>query len=150
MYFIFCFISPALHPKEKVRTMPILILLSVFLFAGLAFAKWVTIPFANQYFFQFDETLGANHWNLSSYIDYTVGLLVANGVAFQMGALLLGLIHHGLITTSQLQRFRKIGIVAIFIISAILTPPDVFTQLMMAIPLMIIYELGILWAKFRN
>jgi sec-independent protein translocase protein TatC len=150
IFFLIRFIAPALKPNERKMIFPILLTQSVFLLAGLGFARILTIPIANEYLKAFNADLGINQWNLSLYLDYTIGLLLANGFAFQLGGLLFTLIQYGVISYQTLIKWRRVNIVTIFIISAILTPPDVLTQLLMAFPLMGLYELAIIVARIRQ
>jgi sec-independent protein translocase protein TatC len=144
------FIAPALQPKERKWVIPFILFSLIFMSLGVAFSYYITIPLANQFLSSFNEEIGVNMWTLSSYLDYTLILLLSNALAFEISVFLLFLVHYGAISASRLSDLRKYAIVAIFIISAILTPPDVFTQFMLAIPLMIIYELAIIYAKIRS
>jgi sec-independent protein translocase protein TatC len=144
------FIAPALQPKERRWMFPFVAFSIVFMSLGFAFSYFITIPLANEFLSSFNEEIGINMWTLSSYLDYTLILLLSNALAFEISVFLLFLVHYGAISATKLSKLRKYAIVAIFILSAILTPPDIFTQLMLAIPLMIIYELAILYAKIRT
>lgn len=143
------FIIPALHDSERKTIGPFLALSTVFLFGGLCFAFFVTLPLANQYLLSFNSPLGINLWSLSQYLDYTLILLLANGLAFEMALLLFILVHFHLLSAESLIAKRRHMIVLAFIVGAILTPPDVLTQFLLAIPLIVLYELGILYARLR-
>jgi sec-independent protein translocase protein TatC len=149
-FFIMGFIAPALNPKERKWVLPFIFFSLLFLSLGMLFSYYVTIPLANQFLSSFNEEIGINMWTLSSYLDYTLILLLSNALAFELSVILLFLVHYGVISSERLIGLRRYAIVIIFILAAILTPPDIFTQLMLAIPLMIIYELAILYAKFRR
>jgi sec-independent protein translocase protein TatC len=143
------FISPALRSQEKRLLWPFLGLSFAFAAAGLAFAFFLTIPLANQYLYAFNGEIGTNLWSLSNYVNYTLFLLLANAAAFEMGLVLFFLVHCGFIDVEQMRSKRRHMIVVAFILGALLTPPDVLTQFMLAIPLICLYELAILYASFK-
>lgn len=150
LFFLLQFLTPALYANEKRLVLPFLALSFVFLAAGFFFAFFVTIPFANKYLKLFNDGIGINLWTLSHYIDYTAALLLSGALAFELAVILFFLVHFGLITAEALRRKRRLAIVAAFIIGAVLTPPDVLTQLMLAIPLIVLYEVSILYAVYKN
>lgn len=149
-YTIFSFIAPALTANTCQLVAPFIALSLVFMLAGFLFAYNLTIPLANQYLSLFNQDIGLNLWSLSNYMDYTITLLLGNGIAFEGLVVGLFLVHYRKLSTEQLLAFRRYFIVFAFIIGAILTPPDILTQLMLAIPLIIFYEIIILYASFRT
>jgi sec-independent protein translocase protein TatC len=150
LYFIIRFIAPAL-PNALYRTIIAFSLLSiVFMALGCLLAFYLTIPIANHYLMTFNEGLGTNLWSLSQYLDYTVFLLLGSGLSFELFLILLLLVHVGRISSTAMVSKRRHFCVGALIIGAILTPPDVLTQLMLAIPLLVLYELAILYARFRG
>ena len=148
--FLLEYIAPALYPTEKKLLFPLIFFSIVFLMLGLLFAFFVTIPTANAYLNAFNKSLGLNLWGLSYYIDYTLILLLANALAFELFVIVFTLAHFRWISAKQMAAKRKHVIVGIFILSAIFTPPDVLTQLLLAFPLMGFYEAAILYAKIRQ
>ncbi len=150
LLYIFQFIAPALYASERRIALPVSMFCMVFLVLGLLFAFFVTIPLANEALFAFNGAIGENLWSLALYLDYTVVLLLANALAFEMSALLLLFVHYGVVTGQWLSEKRRIMYVFIFVMSALLTPPDVLTQLLMAIPLLAMYELILLYARWRQ
>lgn len=149
-YTMLRFIAPALHPNEKQLLLPFLGLSFFFVTAGICFAYFLTIPIANVYLQAFNSDIGMNLWSLSSYLDYTLVLLVANAMAFELALVLLFLVHLGIVTAESLANKRRHMIVGAFILGALLTPPDVLTQFLLAIPLICLYEASILYAKLRQ
>lgn len=141
------FVAPALRREEKRLILPFILTSIIFIAIGMGFAFFLTIPFANSYLSSFNEGIGTNMWSLSNYLDYTLFLLLANGVAFELCVLGLFAIHLGIVTTDQLSAGRRYAILAAFILGALLTPPDVLTQLMLAVPLVILYEGAILYSR---
>lgn len=144
------FIVPALRKEERSLLFPFIILSYLFILIGFASAYFMTIPLANTYLQTFNASLGVNLWTLSNYLDYTFFLLLANGIAFEMGLLLLFLVHIRILTAELMIAKRRHMIVLAFILGAFLTPPEILTQLMLALPLIILYELAILYAKYRR
>jgi sec-independent protein translocase protein TatC len=152
-FWIFClmnFISPALKAKERKLIIPFIFFSILFLGAGFLAAFFITIPLANQYLVTFNESIGTNFWSFSSYLDYTIFLLLANGLVFELGVLLLFLVHYRVLTVAMLTKKRRIMILCSFVLGAILTPPDVLTQVLLAIPIMVLYECAIFYARFLN
>lgn len=146
LLFLLNFVAPALHPHERRLLMPFLLLSLLFLSAGIAFAYFVTIPLANQYFITFNEGIGVNLWSLANYLDYTVVLLLSSGLAFEIAVMGLFLVHFGMLSPEKMRGKRQYAVVGAFIIGALLTPPDIFSQLMLAIPLILLYEFLIVYA----
>lgn len=144
------FISPALNRRERKLIFPFIISSFLSIALGMFFAHQMTIPLANQYLQMFNSEIGMNLWRLSDYIDYTLLLLLANGLAFEFFAVGLFLVELKVITAQHLAGKRRHMIVAAFIIGAVLTPPDIFTQVMLAVPLILFYEMIILYAKMRE
>lgn len=149
MFALLRFIRPGLKGKER-NILPLFLLLSgIFIAMGLTLAFYCTIPLANEYFFIFNREIGLNLWGLAHYIDYTLLLLYAHAIAFEAGALLLTAIHFGLIPWQNLAAKRKHAILGALIIGALLTPPDVLTQILVAVPLYGFFELAIFYGRFR-
>ena len=150
IFFFLQFINPALNLREKQLIWPFLGVSFVLITLGFLFAFFITIPAANQYLIAFNQTIGINMWSLGLYLDYTLFLLLANAFAFELGAVGFFLVHLQLISAEQLIAKRRAAIVCSFIIGALLTPPDVLTQIMLAVPLIGLYELIIIYGRFRH
>ena len=152
-YWIFSlirFLMPALRENEK-GWLPAFFFLSViFITLGLLLCIHVTLPLATQYLFEFNQTIGTNLWGFSSFLDFALMLLFAHGVAFEIGALLFFLIHIRILDGKTLAKKRRHAIVTSLVIGALLTPPDVLTQLCVALPLILFYELAIIYSKARK
>lgn len=150
LWAIFQFILPALHRHEKRLIFPFLFVSIAFILAGFLFAFFVTIPFANAYLLAFNQPIGSNLWSLDNYLNYTLLLLLANGLAFELCVLGIFAIELGFISTQSLALRRRHAIVGAFILGAILTPPDVLTQFLLAIPLIFLYEGIILYSRVHT
>lgn len=147
---VLAFIVPGLKSREKSLVLPFLLLGTVFFIGGFLFGFYVTLPIANSYLKAFGEGLGQNLWSVGHYLDYTTFLLLAHSLAFELCALLLVLVHYGVVSGEAMRSKRRFVMVGIFVLSAVLTPPDVITQLFLAVPLLAIYELILLYATLRH
>lgn len=147
LYFLLQFVAPALRSHEKRLLGPFLAASSAFCTAGLLFAYLVTLPLSNAFLWALNAEVGNNLWSLSNYLDYTLFLLLANAFAFELSLLLFFLVHLGIIGAEWMVSHRRHSVVAALIIAAILTPPDIPSQLMLAIPLMGLYEIAIFYAR---
>ncbi len=148
-FLIFRFVAPGLHKHEKRLSVYFFALSILFLMAGFASAYFITIPLANRYLQMFNGNLGTNLWSLPLYFDYTFFLMLANGFAFEGGLVLLTLVHLRILNLETLISKRRHMIVLAFILGAVLTPPDVLTQILLAGSFIILYEFTILYAKIR-
>ena len=139
------FVAPALYPHEK-KVAKRTVFSTAFLFlAGVIFGYYLLVPlsihFLNTYTVS-DQVI--NQINLLSYLSTISMLVLASGITFELPMLMYFLTKIGLITPSFLRKYRRHAIIVIFIIAAIITPPDVFSQTLVAVPLMLLYEVGIL------
>ena len=150
LYLILRFIGPALKPHETRLVVPFLSLSACFLALGGLFAYFITIPLANSYLLNFNESLGVNFWSLENYMSYTFFLMLANAFACELGVILFFLVHLGILTAETMVAKRRHMVVLAFILGALLTPPDVLTQVMLAVPLICLYEATLLYAKWMS
>lgn len=144
------FFLPAMHRHERRLLIPFLVSSVILITLGVAFSLTVTIPISNIYLAAFNQGIGTNLWSLSSYLDYTLFLVLANGIAFESAVVGVFAVHLGLVSAKAFSTNRRMAILGAFIIGALLTPPDVLTQLMLAIPLIALYELLALYAKIKE
>lgn len=148
--FMIRFILPALYPKERRLVTPFLALSFLFLGIGCAFGYYITLPLANHYLRMFNQGIGVNFWSLSHYLDYTLSLILANALAFEIAVILLFLVQSGIVTAETLISKRRHVIVGAFVVGALLTPPDILTQFLLAIPLILLYEVILLYARLTR
>lgn len=144
------FILPGLKAQERAVLIPFLLCSIVFLSLGMALAYYVTLPLANQYLALFNSSIGQNAWTLTHYINYVLLLCLGHAIAAELGLILLLLVHFRFLSPEWLIAKRRYMIVLAFILGALLTPPDVLTQLLLAFPLIGLYEVAIWYAKWRN
>lgn len=147
LYQIWAFIAPGLYHHEKKLVVP-LIISSTLLFAlGMAFAYFLMFPT----FFKFmvAVTPASVAWtaDISKYFDFVLGMFVAFGVAFEVPVVVVVLVKMGFVSVTQLSAARAYVVVGAFAVAAVVTPPDVVSQLMLAIPLWLLYEAGILVSR---
>jgi sec-independent protein translocase protein TatC len=140
------FIKPALNKKELTRTRGVIFWVSFLFFVGVMFGYFVVTPYALNFFFHFqlDEII-ENRWTINSYIDMMLPMVLGSGLTFQLPLVMFFLAKIGIVNSKYLRKIRKYAIVVIFIVAGIITPgPDVVSQLSVAIPLLILYEISIL------
>jgi sec-independent protein translocase protein TatC len=148
IYQFWVFIAPGLYQKERRYLVPI-VLLSVFFFAGGAlFCFFVVFPFGIKYFLSFATDVIQPMISMKEYLSFTTKMVLAFGLIFELPIVIVFLAKLGIVTVEFLRKNRKYAILLIFIVAAILTPPDVVSQILMAIPLMVLYEISIIGAIF--
>lgn len=141
------FVSPGLYKKEKRFIIPAIVL-SAFAFVIGASFGYKILPYSVEYFRSFALDNMTVNWSQGKYLDYSLRLIIAFGVVFEMPLIVYLIAKMGLVTTTQLRKYRRHVIVVLLIASAFITPPDVFTQIVLVIPLIILYEVGIIMASF--
>ncbi len=148
LYQIWKFISPGLYAKERKFVVPFVITSTLLFIGGVCFGYFLVLPPAYKFFLEFSTDYLKPMLSIREYISLTLKLLLAFGIIFEIPVFLFFMTKIGLVTPRQLARTRRYAIVICFIIAAIITPtPDAFTQCMMAIPMVILYEVGILISK---
>lgn len=151
---IWLFIAPGLYKNERYAFWPFLIATPVLFFLGGACVYFAVLPMAWPFFLSFQTTADQTalpiqlETRVSEYLDMVMLLIFAFGLAFQLPVLFTLMARAGLITADMLSNNRKYAIVIIFIVAAVLTPPDVISQTAMALPLMFLYELSILLIRY--
>lgn len=144
---IMLFVLPGLYDREKkwvLRFVPFSILL---FYAGAAFSLFVLLPITLQFFLvQMVQGIAEPNISLEEYVNYMVAMVLVGGLVFQMPIVLFFLTLMGVLTSKKLASGRRYAILIIFIVAAIATPPDPFSQVVVAVPMLILYELCI-WAS---
>ncbi|WP_456395568.1 twin-arginine translocase subunit TatC [Desulfurobacterium sp.] len=147
LYQVWRFIEPGLYPHEKKFVVPFLFFSFLFFSIGVCFAYFIMIPFALRFLLGFMGNLLVPQIGIGNYISFVIQLTLAFGLVFLLPVVVGLLAKLGIINYKLLEKNRKFAILTIFIVAAILTPPDVFSQVMMAVPLLFLYELSIIVAK---
>ena len=135
------FVFPGLTAQER-RVVARSGIWAVALFAlGAGLAYWVTLPVAIQVMFGLHAWLGvAAEWTVTSYVTFATQLLIGFGLAFEMPVVVVILGRLGIVSSAQLRQARPLVVIILLVVAMVLTPPDIFTQLMMAVPLIVLYE----------
>lgn len=141
------FVSPGLYRKERSVAVAAAILCAVLFAAGAAFAWFVMLKPALTVFRSFETGDVTGGWSLSNYISFLGRFILVFATAFQLPVLVLILVRMGVVSPVQLARYRRHVIVGLLIIAAILTPPDPLTQVMLTLPLYILFEMSLLGAR---
>jgi len=141
-YFLAGFIIPGLTKRERKVIVPAFTFATMLFVAGMAFCYFLVLPVALRFFWGYSEGLGIrNDWIIENYISFVVQFLVAFGVVFELPCVILGLVKAGVLTPQMLRGKRKHAIVGAFIVAAVVTPtPDIITQVLVGIPLVLLYE----------
>lgn len=143
-YQLWAFVAPGLYPKEKRMVFPFVSSATILFFAGASFCYVWVLPWSLQFLIGLSGELFTPIITINSYITFAGLMILAFGLCFEMPVLAYALGKIGLLSSAFLVRGRKIAIVAILIVAAILTPtPDIFTQLLLAVPMYLLYEVSI-------
>ena len=147
-YEVWRFISPGLHANEKSAARGAVFFVSFLFLSGASFGYFVLSPLSINFLanYQLDPTI-ANEFDITSYVSTLSMLVLASAIMFQLPVVVYFLSMSGLVTSKMLQSYRRHSIVVILIVSAIITPPDVVSQLLIAMPILVLYEVGIVIAK---
>ncbi|MDP8228075.1 MAG: twin-arginine translocase subunit TatC [Candidatus Electryoneaceae bacterium] len=143
---IWGFVGPGLYANERKAIVPVIAASSVAFILGALFGYWI-LPYGVHYFQSFATPEVGVSWSLGRYVDFSLRMLVAFGVVFEMPLIVYAAARIGVVTTAQLRKYRRQVIIVVLILSGLITPPDIFTQIVLSIPLIILYETGILLAS---
>lgn len=141
---IWRFIKPGLHTHEKSGLRGNIFVMSLLFFLGVSFSYYVITPFSIQFLAGFDLTEGLeNQWRIGSVISFVAQIALGGGILFEMPILVFYLTKLGVITPEFMKRYRRHAYVILLILAAIITPPDVLSQILIFIPLSTLYEISI-------
>jgi sec-independent protein translocase protein TatC len=147
---IWLFVRPALFSKERKAIWPFILLSYPLFVGGGLFGYFVVIPYGYDFFLGFENKYTLPSLSMASYLSLTIHLLFAFGLIFELPTVSFILTRFGIVNAAWLRKNRKYSLVAIFIAAAILTPPDIFTQTLMAGPLIILYEISIIVSQMAG
>ncbi|MFA6760766.1 MAG: twin-arginine translocase subunit TatC [Sulfuricurvum sp.] len=150
LYQIWAFIAPALYANEKKMVLPFILGGTIMFLIGVLFAYYVVIPFGFQFLIQFGSFQFTPLINIEDYVGFFTKLMFGFGISFELPIFAYFLALMGLLNDRQMVESFRYAIVLIFIFSALLTPPDIVTQTLMAIPLTILYGVSILIVRAVN
>ena len=147
LYQAWAFVAPGLYRHEKRLAKPLLVATVLLFYAGCAFAYFLVLPMVFGFLNKVTPEGVTMTTDISRYLDFVLVLFLAFGASFEVPVAVVVLVLIGLVTPEQLREARGYVIVGIFIVAAIITPPDAVSQLMLAIPMMILYEIGLVAAR---
>jgi sec-independent protein translocase protein TatC len=153
-YQIYTFLSPGLYKAEKGVLLPFLIAVPILFMVGASLVYYFVFPLAWKFFLSF-EVVGSSEViaisleaKVNEYLSLVTNLIISFGLAFQMPVILTLLVKFGVVSTDWLKRKRKVAVVIIFVLAAFLTPPDVISQIALALPMLLLYELSVIACKY--
>ena len=147
IYQFWMFTAPGLYRQEKRLLLPVVFLSSIFFVGGALFGYFIVFPWGFKFFLGFASETVRPLPSMKEYLSFSSKLLLAFGLVFELPLIITFLAKLGLVSVEFLKKNRKYAVLLFFIGAAILTPPDVVTQIMMAMPLMILYEISIIGAR---
>lgn len=148
LYQIWAFVAPGLYQSEKKLVVPLVGTSYTLFLCGMAFAYFVVFPTIFRVMAHYNAPLGAEmNTDVDNYLSFVLTMFLAFGVTFEVPIFVILLVRMGLVTVSRLKEIRPYVVVGAFVVSAVVTPPDVFSQLILALPLIILYEAGIIAAR---
>lgn len=148
LYQAWAFVAPGLYSHEKRVALPLLTSSIVLFYSGMAFAYYVVFPLIFQFMVMTAPPGVAVMTDINQYMDFVLTLFVAFGIAFEVPIATILLVVSGIATRESISEWRPYAIVLAFVVGAILTPPDVVSQALMAVPIWILFELGLLFSRF--
>lgn len=150
LWHVWAYVAPGLHKNEKQFLLPIFLLSPLLFVCGAAFAFYILFPFVFKFFLDISLTTNLPTVLLPAvkgYLGFSVGLLKVFGVAFQLPLVLIGLNRIGILSKQNAIKSRKYVIVCIFIVAAVLTPPDIVSQILLAVPMWLLFEISVLFMR---
>ena len=150
LYQIWLFVAPGLYSNEKKMVLPFVVGGTIMFGVGVLFAYYIVTPFGFQFLITFGSFLYTPLINIEDYVGFFTKIMMGFGIAFELPVFAYFLALLGLVTDQTLKDFFKYAVLIIFVLAALLTPPDVLTQLLMAAPLIILYGVSILIVRAVN
>ena len=148
LYQVWAFIAPALYQNEKRLVMPLVLSSVLLFFAGMAFAYFLVFPLVFK-FLAGVTPVGVNMaTDIDKYLSFILGMFVAFGATFEVPVVVVLLNRMGVVSRAQLRLARPYVIVGAFVLAAVITPPDVISQVLLAVPLIVLYEAGLWFCRF--
>lgn len=147
---IWAYVAPGLHKKEKQFLIPIFVFSPLLFIIGAAFAFYVLLPFVFKFFLEIDESASVPTVLLPSirgYLAFSIGLLKVFGLAFQMPLVLIGLNRVGLLSKKSVIQSQRYVIIGVFVLAAMLTPPDILSQILLAFPMLLLFEISLFFMR---
>ena len=150
LYQVWAFVAPGLYSHEKRLVLPLVISSTVLFVIGVAFCYFIVIPGLSKFIQAFAPTAITAAPDIEQYFGFVLTLFLVFGIAFEVPIAVIVLVRIGVVSIEKLRQWRGYFIVASFVIAAVVTPPDVISQLALAIPMCILYEIGIIAAQMMG
>jgi len=148
LYQVWAFVAPGLYAHEKKLVVPLIVSSTFLFFLGMAFCYFVVFHTVFTFIAQFAPKSITVAPDIEAYFNFVLGMFIAFGVTFEVPVVVVVLVMTGVISVEKLREIRSFVIVGAFVVAAVVTPPDVISQLMLAVPLCLLYEVGIFVAQF--
>ncbi len=148
LYQVWAFVAPGLYSHEKRLVLPLVITSSILFFLGMSFAYFVVFPSVFRFMAAIAPQGVAWMTDIEKYFSFVLTMFIAFGVTFETPVAVVVLVRLGVVTVAQLKQARPYVIVGAFVVGAVFTPPDVLSQLLLAIPVCLLYELGLFVARY--
>ena len=148
LYQVWAFVAPALYKHERRLVMPLLVSSTLLFYIGMAFAYFVVFPLAFGFLTHAAPEGVQVSTDIRSYLDFVMALFIAFGVSFEVPVAIVLLCWMGVTTPEDLRKKRPYVLVGAFVVGMLLTPPDVFSQTLLAIPMYCLFEVGVFFARF--
>ncbi len=148
LYQIWAFVAPALYKHEKKLVYPLLLSSTLLFYVGVAFAYYIVFPLVFGFLTSTTPEGVTMATDIASYLDFILTIFLAFGVCFEVPVAIILLCWSGITTAEDLKQKRPYIIVAAFVIGMLLTPPDIFSQTLLAIPMVLLFEVGLLFSRF--
>ncbi|WJV54147.1 Sec-independent protein translocase subunit TatC [Prodigiosinella aquatilis] len=148
LYQVWAFVAPALYKHERRLMVPLLVSSSLLFYLGMAFAYFVVFPLAFSFFAHTAPKGVMIATDINNYLDFVMALFMAFGVSFEVPVAIVLLCWSGVITPQDLKKKRPYVLVGVFVVGMLLTPPDVLSQTLLAIPMYLLFEVGIFCSRF--
>lgn len=146
LYQVWAFVAPGLYASERRLVMPLIVSSTSLFYAGLAFAYYFVFPVVFGFFTRIAPEGVAVMTDIQKYLDFVMGLFIAFGLVFETPIAIVLLVWAGVMTPARLRETRGYVLIGCFVVAAVLTPPDVFSQTLLAVPMYLLFELGIVLA----
>lgn len=148
LYQVWAFVAPGLYKHEKRLVIPLLVSSSLLFYCGVGFAYFIVFPLVFSFFTSISPVDVQIATDISSYLDFILSLFMAFGIAFEIPVAIILLVWTGAVDPEELSKKRPYIIVGAFIIGMLLTPPDIISQTLLAIPMCILFEIGLFFSRF--
>jgi sec-independent protein translocase protein TatC len=147
LYQIWAFVAPGLYKSEKRLVVPLMLSSTILFYCGIAFAYFLVMPTVFHFIIKVAPEGVSVMTDISKYLDFVMGIFIAFGLAFETPVAQVLLVKTGFVTPAKFSQNRQYVLVGVFVIAAIVTPPDIVSQLMLAIPMYLLFEFGIVASR---